>query len=577
MTAATSLAEEIGSELLKTQYMDKLEECDRLLKIEDPPETPYKSRYSARNLLGEIRTKLAGIRPQEDDPQHVDIHDAMAILDYKMGVLCIETEEETAGEEQLTQALRHLNPKRQVFTMEVMDVLNNLALVWSQRGELDKAHNYLQQGEILYQQFGKNYASGSADVLKMKKKRIEDLYTHTAFYLAQVLGNLKDEVGSAKYIEITLQRQLGQEAFDKKSWANNCLELSTFHLINADHGKVHHCLSACELVMSSLDAGDDKVLAEELEVTRRNINRAWGKYYLSLLNFSRDYTARKLEIKAEAERRGETLEENDDTKSEQTEGDDEVNKGPFASLGDLPGVQDPKPIETFDGARSLFKKANSEFDKALKYYVLDGFVSAHIAILQDVSNLYKALIFFEEDDGRVVKMLRRRITTYDGLLEQLNAKAFPQQYKQIAFECGDVSAEILELKHRMKKEKIASVSDGKLNEMVKAAIEFYQMFVDSFYDDGKLQSDMDDDTTSYFLQGRLAVARLHSKFVVSSKEQALGCFRKSLSDYQWIKKYLESHEVKGFEEEKSIVIQMCELLPMKCDALASGATSDLTL
>ena len=56
----------------------------------------------------------------------------------------------------------------------------------------------------------------------------------------------------------------------------------------------------------------------------------------------------------------------------------------------------------------VFKRANPLYERAKRYYVLDGYVSNHIAILKDQSELYRQLAIFERDGERKVKMHRRR-------------------------------------------------------------------------------------------------------------------------------------------------------------------------
>jgi hypothetical protein len=43
----------------------------------------------------------------------------------------------------------------------------------------------------------------------------------------------------------------------------------------------------------------------------------------------------------------------------------------------------------FAGARALFNAALPSFRDGLKFYALDGFVTEHVHILLDISNLYR--------------------------------------------------------------------------------------------------------------------------------------------------------------------------------------------
>ena len=86
------------------------------------------------------------------------------------------------------------------------------------------------------------------------------------------------------------------------------------------------------------------------------------------------------------------------------------------------------------------------YESAKKYYVLDGFVSNHIAVLQDQSELYRQLAIFERDGERKVKMHRRRAAYLEALPTVLNPSAFEQLYKDVTHELGQIYSEILEIK-----------------------------------------------------------------------------------------------------------------------------------
>lgn len=66
--------------------------------------------------------------------------------------------------------------------------------------------------------------------------------------------------------------------------------------------------------------------------------------------------------------------------------------GPIAPPGrcasGLPSLPLPSSVITFDDARALFKAANAATTRALKYYVLDGFVSRHADLRCQSARLY---------------------------------------------------------------------------------------------------------------------------------------------------------------------------------------------
>ena len=61
----------------------------------------------------------------------------------------------------------------------------------------------------------------------------------------------------------------------------------------------------------------------------------------------------------------------------------------------LEGLRRPSSVQSFDTARTLFKTALAAFQAALDFFLLDGYVTPHIELLQLCSSLYRTLIDFE--------------------------------------------------------------------------------------------------------------------------------------------------------------------------------------
>jgi hypothetical protein len=59
-----------------------------------------------------------------------------------------------------------------------------------------------------------------------------------------------------------------------------------------------------------------------------------------------------------------------------------------------------KYVLIYEDARKVFLDAQEWLTKAKQYYTLDGNASDCVQIVQDLSQLYKYLAFFEEDEER---------------------------------------------------------------------------------------------------------------------------------------------------------------------------------
>ena len=153
---------------LRDEGYEKYKEARRLTEEEslsDPPNDPFKSKYAARNLLSELKARLESFESVEEETLSEDhsircrsnLRYRMAALEYQVGVNCIETEELSTGEEHLLRSLKEMEGDR--LTRQCCNVtlnsLNQLGILWSQRGEPEKAKTFLQDAERLYHTFRK--------------------------------------------------------------------------------------------------------------------------------------------------------------------------------------------------------------------------------------------------------------------------------------------------------------------------------------------------------------------------------------------------------------------------------------
>jgi hypothetical protein len=88
-------------------------------------------------------------------------------------------------------------------------------------------------------------------------------------------------------------------------------------------------------------------------------------------------------------------------------------------------------INSFEDARTVFLRASSRLEQSKKYYVLDGFVTDHVTLLQENSKLYHYLSSFEKDFKRKTAMEVRRIDLLDPIIKALNKISYEVLHKQV--------------------------------------------------------------------------------------------------------------------------------------------------
>lgn len=83
-----------------------------------------------------------------------------------------------------------------------------------------------------------------------------------------------------------------------------------------------------------------------------------------------------------------------------------------------------KPIENLEDAKSLFRLANTQFKRALSYFVLDGFVTENVTINQAISQCYRHLTKLEPERKRIATMHLKRIEILELMQNELNPNTY---------------------------------------------------------------------------------------------------------------------------------------------------------
>jgi len=116
---------------------------------------------------------------------------------------------------------------------DALKCLNLLGILWTGRENVTRGALYLKSAEHVYTALS---LMGSA-----LSNAIEDIHTHTLFYLAQCYGNLGNAPMSSKFCHLTLQRQLTPTAAKSSlsgdgllDWIRNSMALSDFYFSSGD-------------------------------------------------------------------------------------------------------------------------------------------------------------------------------------------------------------------------------------------------------------------------------------------------------------------------------------------------------
>ena len=303
----------VNEELLMKLNKD-FENAEELLKVIDPKETPYESKYKARTILRDIIEKL------KNDLSDTRSHCQALIggIFCHIGTIDVDVEEFSEAEKNLKKSLEHLAQvsSKEFKVLSLLKALNQLGILWCVRDDYQEAKTYLDKSLEEYNIFSSIHQDhlyelsdlfkASKDILKPnfsdKESVLELINTHTHYYLAQVYEKIGNPSKSAECCHITLSKQLELKVFQPLDWSTNAAMLSQHYLAKEDYKSAKKLLMAAsvmltryesELSSKELELEDDR--NEMLIRCKSDVSRAWGKYSLLLLQRSLDHDIERIE------------------------------------------------------------------------------------------------------------------------------------------------------------------------------------------------------------------------------------------------------------------------------------------
>jgi KIF-binding protein len=191
-----------------------------------------------------------------------------------------------------------------------------------------------------------------------------------------------------------MKRQLTFKEYEIKDWAVNCINIAEYFVKNGHLAQAEYCLLSGFAILP-----EDNTRKKKLRAT---LQMQLGRYYME-----------RMAIQAALFRESQTLDQDKALKK-------------FVEFPEL-SVKFPTKVDDFksiEDAKTLFRLANTQFKRSLDYFVLDGYVTEHIQMKQDVSKLYKLLSSLESDKDRFIAMQERRRELLEPITKDINPKAY---------------------------------------------------------------------------------------------------------------------------------------------------------
>lgn len=231
-----------------------------------------------------------------------------------------------------------------------------------------------------------------------------------------------------------------------------------------------------------------------------------------------------------------------------------------------------------DDARPVFLMLQTWIERAKKYYTSETEATEYSKIIQDYSNGYKYLAFFESDPSNQAKMHKRRVDLLEGLLELLNKIFYMNIVREVLYELGTAYSNILDIKLDALEETNTPNPSvlKKINDLCTKTCKSFQEYISSYYEakTEKLKSDLDVDELKPIAFAHFQVARIYNKYITPDKNLQASNVSNCLKNYQKFIAICEEHKDVGeaMKAEVAISKEMVTLLPLKLRRLLeSGA------
>lgn len=530
-----------------------------------------------------------------------------------------------------------------------MKCLNMLGILWAGRGYKGRAFYYLQAVKSIYERTTR------------KNREMEDIYTHNLFYLAQAYVHIGNAQKSSYYCRETLQRQftsIWKNPREIIDWAKNSAGLADFYLSIGEFIKCSLALSSTEYALNQCakmlndDNDNNKDIYDVLNEIKAELYRRWTNFDVNILKRAYERQCDKENMLYIGEEWIPIPSKIEEDIGELIMVENKLDLIPSTSLSSTSTLPPLPPdenmssqnlipkreffcglpvtetqyikdgdIETFDVARIVFLRGMANAENAKKHYVLDGFVTDHVNLLQNQSKMYHYISVFEIDKKRKLAMEQRRLDMLLPIISTINRNAFDVLHKQLSYELGECYLSAIEHKtDKLRNENgdvdlktVKKADILKVNSYAKGALAMFAHYAHLFskgdernkysknspFEELSMQellsavcTDPDESLINeselrLFLNAHFLSSRAMQKVIPlkeSSNQERASYLIASLRIYSWLldkgssickRKNIDIEDI--FRNEIEVCKQMTELLPGKIDRMIYLGESGLSI
>ena len=509
-----------------------------------------------------------------------------AILYYFLGSFHASDDDPLVCQDPFTKSIQYfdtLSTEIKIkFVNYYQEIFNNLGIVYYNSGEIKKGLEHFAKAELIYKTFFLNLEKNNSkfsftndfnifmsninntnknilynielDDFDKNKKIFEHNYTLTIFYFAQAFTKLDFQKKAIHFCSVTLKRQIENDEYDVKDAVKNCINLSDFYLESQNLAQTEYILK-CALAILPPDQTQKRKL-------RASVQSQLGKYYLERIKLVNLLKNRNTSI------------------SNEKNLDELLNKKKF-TIDNIKEINFPqiKDVQNLEDVKSLFRKGNTQLQRALKVFVLDGYVTEHIKINQTLSQLYKYLCSFETDNGRIFAMEERRINILEPIVQAINHKVYIIQWQEISLELAEIFCELFEANFELFKnnpKKYDQKRIDQINQFGNKSLFYYKDIIDYIETEYGKETEKKFEDFITIITIKSNIARLYSKIIyVDDIKNRVDSLKLSLDIYKQVHTLLKgAKDIFGDKDELKENLTMCEemigMLPIKIDKINRG-------
>ena len=384
------------------------------------------------------------------------------------------------------------------------------------------------------------------------------------------------------------------------------MTLASYYVGIGHNLQAEHCLQASSYVAALFQqagptAGFDE---DSLREVVAQVDKKRADAYLSVLNFCAETVAyRQAGIE-----RGDSSYGNASVKDLVIDYSDVLHGFPKPSDFMSKSPSEIESCLSYDYAKTVFLAANSCLGRALRYYVIDGFVSDHVDLCMKRADAFARLSLLEGDEKRKQAMHLKRVqaigeisrSSYIGMCSLtrqpptepiiesggINEEAYSGLIKTVLHEVGAAYLDMHDLKtariegkiHRDPSYRMKAVEAKKMNSFAFTSVRYFTHFIKLYFEKEKLPKafaigeeathdllmvpasglSVDVDEVLGFLGSHFKIARLLSKIQQDwegedmGKKRMVASLDRSCKRFEYVVKLAKQMRSKGPEWEKKL-------------------------